>query len=92
MSHFTPPGDCPVCGTPVPEGAKSCRECGSCDHTGWNSERHIDGLNLPDTDSEKDTKSRIKLAPHEDAKSAKQAAIVFILLIIVTLAWFGLKK
>ncbi|OAI42119.1 hypothetical protein AYO41_01175 [Verrucomicrobia bacterium SCGC AG-212-E04] len=48
MARFRPPGDCPVCGEFVPAGAKACRECGSCERTGWNEEADYDGLDLPD--------------------------------------------
>jgi len=35
---FRPPGECPVCGEPVPAGAQACPDCGACDHSGWNDE------------------------------------------------------
>ena len=48
MAHFKPPGDCPVCGEFVPARALACRECGSCEKTGWNEDADYDGLDLPD--------------------------------------------
>lgn len=48
MARFRPPGDCPVCGEFVAAGAKACRDCGSCEKTGWNDAADYDGLDLPD--------------------------------------------
>lgn len=36
---FEPPGDCPVCGADVHEGAKACPGCGADERSGW---REID--------------------------------------------------
>jgi len=36
---FEPPGECPVCGTDVHEGAKACPGCGADERSGW---REID--------------------------------------------------
>ncbi len=53
-SRFAPPGDCPVCGEFVPKGARACRECGSCERTGWSEEAEYDHLDLPDAAWEDD--------------------------------------
>jgi len=43
------PASCPVCGAAVSFGAKSCRECGADERTGWDEEKtRYDGLDLPD--------------------------------------------
>jgi hypothetical protein len=47
---FEPPGDCPVCGEPVPAGRKSCPQCGSDARSGWSDETPQDALDLPDED------------------------------------------
>ncbi|HVZ66100.1 MAG TPA: zinc-ribbon domain-containing protein [Lacunisphaera sp.] len=45
---FVPPSTCPVCGEPVPSGAKACPECGADERSGWNEEAtRYDGLDLP---------------------------------------------
>ena len=36
---FEPPGECPVCGLDVHEGAKACPGCGADERSGW---REID--------------------------------------------------
>jgi len=45
---------CPVCGEEVPPNAKACPECGACDKSGWSSDRHADGLDLPEEEDEFD--------------------------------------
>ncbi len=42
------PEICPSCGAEVPPGALVCRECGSCEKTGWSDRASRDGLDLPD--------------------------------------------
>jgi hypothetical protein len=44
---FEPPGDCPVCGEPVPAGRTSCPHCGSDERSGWSDETASDALDLP---------------------------------------------
>ena len=41
---------CPVCGSEVPAGARSCRECGSDEETGWSPATAYDDLDLPEQD------------------------------------------
>jgi ribosomal protein L40E len=40
--------NCPHCGAELPKRAKSCRECGSDEQTGWSEAANIGALNLPD--------------------------------------------
>jgi hypothetical protein len=44
---FQPPGDCPVCGEPVPADRKACPHCGSDERSGWSDETAQDALDLP---------------------------------------------
>ena len=42
---FTPPVECPICGDPVPRGAKACPGCGADERSGWDDEATLyDGL------------------------------------------------
>ena len=41
---------CPHCGTRVPAGATSCRECGSDDETGWSDSAGEWEENVPSAD------------------------------------------
>lgn len=42
------PETCPNCGADIPERAKACPECGSCEETGWSEAAHSEALGLPD--------------------------------------------
>lgn len=41
------PAYCPNCGSPVEDGAKACRECGSCHDTGWSEKAAYDAIGVP---------------------------------------------
>lgn len=50
---FRPPGECPICGEPVPAGARACPNCGADERSGWNDEdSRYDGIDLPASDQE----------------------------------------
>lgn len=44
----SPPDICPNCGATVPDHAKACPECGSCEETGWSDKAYADNLGIPD--------------------------------------------
>ena len=53
------PANCPVCGAAVPSGAKSCRECGADERSGWDEEAtRYDGLDLPEAAFDSNDTSR----------------------------------
>jgi hypothetical protein len=41
---------CPHCGEEIKRGARACPHCGSDDDTGWSANRHLDGIDLGDSD------------------------------------------
>ncbi len=83
MARFRPPGDCPVCGEFVSAGARSCRECGSCEKTGWNDEADYDGLDLPDEAFEDEPRR-----PMRDGNVIRRAWWVVGVLLLVVTAWY----
>ena len=53
-SSIPTPSECPVCGEPVPSGARACPNCGADERSGWNDEEtRYDGIDLPDADDER---------------------------------------
>lgn len=84
MSQFHPPGDCPVCGAEVPEGAKACPECGACAQTGWGEDSHLDGIDLPGEEEE-------AVPADEERKQAPGVVpltVVVVLVLILSGLWF----
>jgi len=57
MAHgVSSPDVCPVCGEPVPPGARACPGCGADELSGWNGDAtRYDGLDLPDGAFDEDT-------------------------------------
>lgn len=49
-SSFARPDYCPNCGAEIPEHARACPECGSCEETGWSDGAQSQRLGLPDED------------------------------------------
>jgi len=47
---FSPPGDCPVCGSFVARGSYACPNCSADDKSGWKDDDTHNGLDLPDQD------------------------------------------
>jgi predicted nucleic acid-binding Zn ribbon protein len=72
--EFVPPTDCPVCGEPVPRGARACPGCGADERSGWNEAAALyDGLDLPDE------------AGHEQPGPRRQPAILWPVVGLLTL-------
>lgn len=71
---------CPVCGAEVPSRARSCRECGSDETTGWSAATEYDDLDLPQPDGPQipDTFEEFTRAP--SSRSGSPARLLLILL------------
>lgn len=78
MERFDPPGDCPVCGEYVEEGASSCKSCGSCHQSGWSEETGYDGLDLPE-----DPDAETSVGFGDEKSMGKKLALAAVLLIAV---------
>jgi hypothetical protein len=48
MAEPAPPSECANCGATIVRTARSCRECGADEKTGWRETDVYDGLDLPD--------------------------------------------
>jgi hypothetical protein len=86
MAHaFTPPETCPVCGEPVPRGAKACPGCGADERSGWAEEdTRYDGLDLPDEAFADENTERV--ARREHGRGLWLAVAVGLLVLLI----FGL--
>ena len=49
MSEKQTPESCAQCGSPIPPRAKACPECGADERTGWREQSIYDGLDLPES-------------------------------------------
>jgi hypothetical protein len=50
----TAPETCPNCGADIPQSARVCPECGSCEETGWSEDTYLDGVSLPEEEFDYD--------------------------------------
>jgi predicted nucleic acid-binding Zn ribbon protein len=88
MSRFTPPGDCPVCGAPVPAGARSCKECGSCEQTGWGDDTQADALDLPEPEETAERSQRQgSEADNKGTRIDLNTGVMLVLIVALVLAW-----
>lgn len=89
--EFVPPGDCPVCGEFVPRGARSCRECGSDEKTGWSEAAAYDHLDLPEEAFDDDDTPRKKPAGIFDSPLWRWVAlgVILVTVFLMALGWNG---
>jgi hypothetical protein len=85
------PAECPVCGEPVPKGARACPNCGADERSGWNDEdSRYDGLDLPESAfADEDESAGSRPPPRKTASAARWISLVAITLIIVYLVLRG---
>ena len=86
-----PPTECAQCGAEIPPRARACPGCGADEHTGWREQSVYDGLNLPDDETDDDTRS----APRSSRPRVRLAwywvlTIIAVLLLLIVSA-LGLR-
>ena len=82
---------CPVCGADVPRGAKACPECGACEKSGWNQDRYVDGLNLPDENFDYEDFTAREFG-HGSKKTGKQRLwLAVAIVVIAAMVWLTLR-
>jgi hypothetical protein len=85
--EFVPPAECPVCGDPVPRGAKACPGCGADERSGWDEEAaRYDGLDLPDEafDDERNPEpAPVRRAPMDRTWLALTVLLLFALIMTI---------
>lgn len=81
--------ECPNCGADVAVGSKACRECGSDDTTGWQSQEELDyqGTELP---------AGYAVDPehpgHVVAKPRSPWTVVVVLLLVAAFAYWAIAR
>jgi hypothetical protein len=57
-ARVSTPEHCPVCGEPVPPGARACPGCGADERSGWDEDAaRYDGLDLPPDAADEETEA-----------------------------------
>jgi hypothetical protein len=81
---------CPCCGAEVPVGAKSCRECGASDDSGWGDDAAQDDQSStgygPDDDFDYDefvSREFPDQSPADPKKQLKQWALAVLVVIVI---------
>ncbi|HVY70812.1 MAG TPA: zinc-ribbon domain-containing protein [Verrucomicrobiae bacterium] len=80
------PEECPNCGAEIPERARACPECGSCEETGWSDRAHTERLGLPDEEFDYNRFVREEFGERKPAGPRWWVAVVAALLLGL-LAW-----
>lgn len=93
------PETCPNCGADLPKNAKVCPECGSDEKTGWSSDAHTGGLELPEEDDfnydefvEREFSEKKNLVPHGIHWFWWVVAIIVVLALLMPLIASFLRK
>ncbi len=77
---------CPHCGSDVPTGAASCRECGASDESGWDDDDGIAGAfseaYAPDTDFDYDEFINREFPEHAEPSAESQSTRWFAGLVV----------
>jgi uncharacterized membrane protein YvbJ len=85
------PDICPQCGAVVPEHAKSCSECGSCEETGWSDNAQAGRLGIPEDSF--DYEDYLKEEFGDESGRPKTSilwpviAVVLVVLVILGFVW-----
>ena len=82
---------CPVCGEDVPRKAKSCPSCGACDKSGWNEDRYLDGLDLPDEDYTTGRALDDGARSGKEGKGMQPVWVAVAVIVLIALLWLTLR-
>jgi len=87
MTRRPAPECCANCGAPIPPNARACPECGADERTGWAEQSLYDGLDLPESDDEREQADRS--SKHRQTHQWLWWAVGVILLVALTLSFLG---
>ena len=86
-----PPSECANCGTEIPPRAHACPECGADERTGWREPSVYDGLNLPDDETDDDTRSAPRSSRPRDRLAWYWVLTIIAVLLLLIVSALGLR-
>jgi hypothetical protein len=84
------PEYCPNCGEAVPDGARACPACGSCEETGWSLSAQREQLGIPDESFDYDNFVRDEFGAGPPARLTKRRSFWWIAACLVLLVFLAL--
>ena len=82
------PDVCPNCGELVPDNAKSCPECGSCEETGWSDDARADQLGIPADSFDYDEYVKREFEGEKPKRKLEPIWVVTAIALLGAMAWF----
>ncbi len=86
-----PPSECAQCGADIPPRARACPGCGADERTGWREQSVYDGLNLPDEDTDDDTRSAPRNSRPRDRLPWYWVLTIVAVLLLLIVSALGLR-
>ena len=86
-----PPDNCAQCGAAIPPRARACPGCGADERTGWREQSVYDGLNLPDDETDDDTRSAPRSSRPRDRLAWYWVLTIIAVLLLLIVSALGLR-
>jgi predicted nucleic acid-binding Zn ribbon protein len=86
-----PPTECAQCGAEIPPRARACPGCGADERTGWREQSVYDGLNLPDDETDDDTRSDPRSSRPRDRLAWYWVLTIIAVLLLLIVSALGLR-
>jgi hypothetical protein len=86
-----PPTECAQCGAEIPPRARACPGCGADERTGWREQSVYDGLNLPDDETDDDTRSAPRSSRPRDRLAWYWVLTIIAVLLLLIVSALGLR-
>jgi predicted nucleic acid-binding Zn ribbon protein len=86
-----PPTECAQCGADIPPRARACPGCGADERTGWREQSVYDGLNLPDDETDDDTRSAPRSSRPRDRLAWYWVLTIIAVLLLLIVSALGLR-
>ena len=86
-----PPTECAQCGAEIPPRARACPGCGADERTGWREQSVYDGLNLPEDETDDDTRSAPRSSRPRDRLAWYWVLTIIAVLLLLIVSALGLR-